>query len=98
MLDLPSQSIFGVELFPTIWDKAAVYLTQIIQLHIFEGANKRVAYLSAYVFLRLNGYELSMSDEEVERLCLLIAENRISFKEVAEMLRRSSQPIRRHNL
>jgi len=92
-LDLPSQRLYGVELYPTVWDKAAVYLTEIIRLHVFEGANKRTAFLAAYSFLRLNGYELSLQDEDVEGLCLAIAQNQISFGEVSETLKRSSQEV-----
>jgi len=92
-LDLPSQRLYGVELYPTVWDKAAVYLTEIIRLHVFEGANKRTAFLAAYSFLRLNGYELSLGDEEVEGLCLAIAQNHVSFDEVSETLKRSSQEV-----
>lgn len=90
VLDLPSQSIYGKELYPTIWEKAAVYLKEIIRCHVLEGACKRVGYMSAYTFLRINNYELECNDEEADRFCVKVAEGLADIEEIAEWLRSNS--------
>ena len=56
---------FGVELYPTTCDKAAAYLFFLARNHVFVDGNKRTAYASAAVFLLINGFQLSGSDDAV---------------------------------
>lgn len=61
----PKQHIFGKDLYPDKFSKAAVLLINLIKKHPFHNANKRTAFLAAYVFLKLNGYSLKMKNQEV---------------------------------
>ena len=54
-----SAVMFGEELYPTLADKAAVYLHAIVSGHVFQDGNKRTGYESAQLFLKLNGYKLA---------------------------------------
>ncbi len=45
-----------------IVSKAAVLLINLIKKHPFHNANKRTAFLAAYVFFKLNGYSLKMEN------------------------------------
>ena len=48
---------FGdTDLFPTVFQKAAVYAHHIITGHIFFDGNKRIGLTCALRFLELNGY------------------------------------------
>lgn len=89
-LDLPSQGFYGKELYPTIWEKAAVYLKELIVCHVFEGACKRMGYMCAYTFLRINGYELECNDEEADKFCVKIAKGEVTVQQVGEWLRNHS--------
>ncbi|STP16670.1 death-on-curing protein [Enterococcus durans] len=46
----PKQHIFGKDLYPDVFSKAAVLLINLIKKHPFHNANKRTAFLAAYVF------------------------------------------------
>ncbi|MCG7388295.1 type II toxin-antitoxin system death-on-curing family toxin [Pantoea sp. ACRSB] len=44
---------------------AAALIESLIQNHPFANANKRTAMMSGYIFLLMNGYELTAPDHEV---------------------------------
>ena len=46
----PRQHIFGKDLYPDEFSKAAVLLINLIKKHPFNNGNKRTAFLAAYVF------------------------------------------------
>lgn len=69
----PKQHIFGKDLYPDEFSKAAVLLINLIKKHPFHNANKRTAFLAAYVFLKLNGYSLKMENQEVVEFVVGIA-------------------------
>ena len=58
VLESVSAEMFGEPLYPSIPDKAAVYMFNIISNHIFSDGNKRTGLEAALLFLRLNGYYL----------------------------------------
>lgn len=51
-------SAFGQEAFPTVWDKAGVYIHSLSSTQCFSDGNKRTAWISAVTFLELNGVGL----------------------------------------
>jgi len=51
-VEAPKAAMFGDDLYPTIFDKAAVCLFHIVRNHSFNDANKRTSFLAAYLFLR----------------------------------------------
>jgi death-on-curing protein len=74
--------MFGEDLYPTIYDKAAVYLFCIIKNHPFNDANKRTGCTATYLFLQANNIPIQFSDEDYEDLAVSIASGQIS-KETA---------------
>ena len=52
------------ELFPTLFQKAAVYAHRIITGHIFLDGNKRIGLTCALRFLGLNGYARRLDIED----------------------------------
>lgn len=57
------QEVFGQTLYRTVEDLATFYLIKVTKKHIFNDANKRTAFQSMVMFLKLNGYELSVDSQ-----------------------------------
>lgn len=66
---------------------AAAYATSLAQTHGFIDGSKRAAFLSACVFLGLNGYDLDASEPEVVSVINRLASREIGQAEVAHWLR-----------
>ena len=86
ILDLPSQGIYNIELYKSIYQKAAVYLREIILQHVCEGACKRTAIIATATFLRYNGYILNSEDEETDEFCLRIANECLPIQIIADWI------------
>lgn len=80
----PKQHIFGKDLYPDKFSKAAVLLINLIKKHPFHNANKRTAFLAAYVFLKLNGYSLKMKNQKVVEFVVEIATYQGDFDDLKE--------------
>ena len=55
LVDIVSEKFGDTDLFPTVFQKAAVYAHHIITGHIFFDGNKRIGLTCALRFLELNG-------------------------------------------
>lgn len=80
---------FGVEMYPTLTEKAAAYLFFLARNHAFVDGNKRTAYACAAMFLLLNDVELSGSHQDQKVFDLVLATARGELKDsraVAERL------------
>ncbi|EGO5983921.1 MULTISPECIES: type II toxin-antitoxin system death-on-curing family toxin [Enterococcus] len=80
----PKQHIFGKDLYPDVFSKAAVLLINLIKKHPFHNANKRTAFLATYIFLKLNGYSLKMENQEVVEFVVRIATYQGEFDDLKE--------------
>jgi len=58
LLEAVQAKMFGKEIYPTIADKAALYMFNIVSNHIFQDGNKRTGLASAILFLVRNNYKL----------------------------------------
>jgi death on curing protein len=67
LIDAVEAEMFGSPLYPTLADKASLYLYNIICNHIFQDGNKRTGLEAALFFLRLNDYKLKKNLIEVQR-------------------------------
>ncbi|MDI6412715.1 Fic family protein [Streptomyces albus] len=54
-IERPRTNMFGVELYPTLHEKAAALLHSVARNHALIDGNKRSAWLAMRVFLRFNG-------------------------------------------
>jgi death on curing protein len=61
---LPQATMFGDELYPHIFQKAAALLRSIAQNQAFLDGNKRIAWITARVFLAANGVDVIASVED----------------------------------
>ncbi|WP_420458569.1 type II toxin-antitoxin system death-on-curing family toxin [Neolewinella sp.] len=55
LVETVQAEMFGEPLYPTLADKAALYLFNVVSNHIFQDGNKRTGLEAAKLFLRLNG-------------------------------------------
>jgi death-on-curing protein len=69
----PMATFDGLELYPTLGEKAAALGFSLIQGHPFIDGNKRVGHAAMEVFLVLNGFELRASVDEQEAIVLALA-------------------------
>ncbi len=66
---------------------AATYAYHLTQTHAFWDGNKRVAAAITEAFLETNGFELTMSNDEIVVLFLAIASSELSREDVEQQLR-----------
>jgi death on curing protein len=76
----PFQSGFGVDFYPTVYDKAACLFFSIAGGHIFSNGNKRTAVLALDIFLMANAIYLTLSNPAVQKL----AEDTAQYNERGE--------------
>lgn len=64
VVEQPQMVVFGTELYPTIWVKAAYVMQKITKKHIFSDGNKRTAYVATKLFLMKNDYHFKVTKDE----------------------------------
>lgn len=77
-VDKPWTSYMGVELYPSLAEKAAALLVGLSRNHPFVDGNKRTAIGAVSVFLLANGYRLVFdTDEEVANFVEITAQGSV---------------------
>lgn len=74
---------------------AAAYAHGIVKSHPFNDGNKRTAFISAYVFLGLNGVELILAEPKAVEMMLALAAGDLSQEKFAEGLRENTRSMLR---
>ncbi len=72
---------------------AAAYILGLAKNHGCIDGNKRVAFMAAYVFLGLNGYEIEAAEPEVVTTMQDLAAGRMSEASLAAWVRKRLRPI-----
>jgi death on curing protein len=75
-----------------VFDLAAAYAFGLARNHPFVDGNKSTAFLTAYVFLHLNGKMLIADEVDATTAMLALASGRVTEADFANWLRRNSQP------
>jgi len=88
---MPQASFSGEYLHTDLFEMAAAYLFHLVQNHPFLDGNKRTGAMSAFVFLKLNGWTLTARGLDFERIVLSVAQGKLGKSAVAEFLRRNSR-------
>jgi death-on-curing protein len=89
----PKGTFGGVDLHPTVVEKAAALGFSLVQNHPFVDGNKRVGHAAMETFLVLNGSEIDASIDDQERLMLNVAAGRIGRTELTDWLRHHLRPL-----
>lgn len=85
-LSNPFQSFAGEELYPSIQAKAAQLCFGLVKNHSMVDGNKRIGAHVMLVFLALNGYELSYSQEELSDMILALASGEIGAEDILQWI------------
>ncbi|MBI5203442.1 MAG: type II toxin-antitoxin system death-on-curing family toxin [Nitrospirae bacterium] len=80
----PMATFGGEDLYPDIFQKAAALMESLIKNHPFIDGNKRIAISSTGLFLRINGYSLETSQEELEDFTLKMATGKASLDDAVK--------------
>lgn len=87
----PRQNVFGKELYPTVFAKAAYYTREIIMQHPFIDGNKRTGMVAAFIFLERNGYRSVAKEGAIEYFALQVIRKKLSLEEIAQWFRKNSR-------
>ncbi len=71
---------------------AATYAYHLTQTHAFMDGNKRVAAAITEAFLETNGFELTMTNEDIIVFFIAIASSKLSREQVEQQLRDNVRP------
>lgn len=83
-------NIYNYEENPSVFDLAAAYGFSLVKNHCFFDGNKRVAFMSMFVFLKINGFLLEAPEEEATLFMLNLTESKESQKSLTEWLEQFS--------
>jgi death on curing protein len=72
---------------------AASYAFGVAKNHAFVDGNKRVAFIAAGLFLRLNGFRLKADQAEAVLIVLSVTAGSFSEDELVEWIRRNAKPL-----
>jgi death-on-curing protein len=82
----PRASFDGVDLYPDLFTQAAALMDSLINNHPFVDGNKRTGITAAGLFLRINGWKLSASPEDLEACTLKVATGKMDVAAIAGWL------------
>jgi len=85
-VNAPFQTFDGVDLYPTLIDKAAHLTYSLIKNHPFLDGNKRIGVTVMIIFLKANGIEITCTNEELAALGLGLANSSIAKAELVEWI------------
>lgn len=86
----PKATVFGVDAYPELFEKAAALLHSLARNHALVDGNKRTAWAAASVFLAVNGFPIDdrIDDERAEKFMNDAAMGVIELDEIARELTR----------
>lgn len=82
-------TVFGVDAYPSIFDKAAALLESLARSYALIDGNKRTAWVSAVVFLGLNGHRITLINApltETYPFVIAVATGKLELPEIAASL------------
>lgn len=90
-LAAPQQTMFGEDLYPDVASKAAILFYLLVKNHAFMDGNKRTAFACLLRFLKVNGYALRATDDELYQLTMDVATSVLDKEQLTELLRNRLQ-------
>ena len=87
----PQTTVFGEDAYPDVHAKAAALLLSICKNHALIDGNKRLALAGTIVMLGVNGWTLTLTNDEAYDLVISVASGEMNeVADVAEQLRRGT--------
>ena len=81
------QTFDGLELYPTLVEKAARLGYSLVRNHSFSDGNKRIGILTMLTFLSVNGIEITWTDTEIVETGLALASGLMDYEALLAWLR-----------
>lgn len=81
-----TQSVFGADVYKTLFDKAGALARGIIADHPFSDGNKRTGMMLAIIFLERNGIATKINDKELEDFAVHVATDHLDVPAIAAWL------------
>lgn len=69
----PQTTVFGQDAYPTLHEKAAALLQSVVGNHALVDGNKRLGLAATIAFLGINGWHLTLSEDEAYDLVIDVA-------------------------
>lgn len=89
----PQTTVFGQDAYPDLHSKSAALLISICMNHALVDGNKRLALAATIVMLGINGWVLTLTNDEAYDLVIAVASGTLDdVTEVADRLRGGSRP------
>lgn len=89
----PRATAFGQDAYPTLHEKTAALVHSVVTNHALVDGNTRLGLASAIAFLGINGWRLTLSEDEAYDLIIAIASGELTeVADIADRLARGSQP------
>lgn len=85
-----TQTVFGDELYKTLYEKAAALTRGIIADHAFVDGNKRTGMLTGITFLSINNVQFKAQAGELEDFAVKIATEHLDIPAIAAWLQTHS--------
>ena len=89
----PQVSFGGQDLYPTLFEKAAALAESLARNHPFVDGNKRMALACMRVLLKLNGFQVTASQEAKVSLILQIVGHKVTVQDVAKWLSKRTRRL-----
>lgn len=86
-IDRPKATFSGLDLYPTVFAKAASLLQSLCLNHAFSDGNKRTAWSTSHRFLWLNGYHLRAARIEAADFMVYVDNSKPNIVEIAKWLK-----------
>ena len=83
-VEMPFQSCFGEDVYPTIQEKGTRLGYGLIKNHCMLDGNKRIGVHSMLVFFDLNGVVLSYTQKELFEMVLDVAAGNMAYEDMLE--------------
>jgi len=74
----PAASAFGRDAYPNLDAKAAALLHSLARNHALVDGNKRLALAGTIAFYGVNGYRLTLTNDEAYELVMAVADGRLN--------------------
>jgi death-on-curing protein len=85
-VDTPKAAMFGQELYPTVYNKAAAYLYHIVCNHPFIDGNKRTGFIATILFLQANNIPIVFEGKKFESFVVEVAKGEKTKEQIAYFL------------
>lgn len=89
----PRMAMGGVDLYPSLGEKANAICYSLVLNHPFEDGNKRVGHAAMEVFLELNGMTFSADVDKAERMILDLAAGLVKRDQLLTWIENHASPV-----